>query len=155
MHELVLQTPYPLPPQRHSQLLSIFAGVCGMQPVPYLEKHLIFRPNRRPGEEKVELVGGSQAVKTGKKGKKEGEGEVYYLKLVGSRDIPVETGKRDHTQVNVLMTYGGGQIKRLKLGRAHLSMERARKTLLHTMQWNWKKAAEPHLRKRKNPLSAA
>ena len=58
-----------------------------MQPVPFLEKHLVFRPNRKPGEEKAVQLGGSQDVKADKrKDKKEGEGEVFYLRLVGARD---------------------------------------------------------------------
>ena len=57
-----------------------------MQPVPFLEKHLVFRPNRKPGEEKAVQLGGSQDVKADKrKEKKEGEGEVFYLRLVGAR----------------------------------------------------------------------
>lgn len=47
MHELLLFA--QIPPTQHSHLLSILAGIAAMQPQPFLERHLVFKPSRTPG----------------------------------------------------------------------------------------------------------
>lgn len=82
MHELLLFA--QVPQSRHEQLLNILAGVAGMQPQQVVEKHLIFKPSRPPGQSWAQ-VGGSQGVQNTQVQALQGQlhNELYYLKLVG------------------------------------------------------------------------
>ena len=82
MHELLLIS--QIPPARHLQLLNILAGISAMQPVPVLEKHLVFKPNKNENKARGAQVGGAQDVQ--KALQKETQGEVFYVQLVGERD---------------------------------------------------------------------
>ena len=81
MHELLLFA--PVLPQRHDQLLKILAGVTGMQPQRVVERHLIFKPIRSPGQNSAQ-VGGSQGVQNAQLQALQGQlhNELYYLQLV-------------------------------------------------------------------------
>ena len=95
MHELLLLTPHPLLPTRHPQLLSILTGLSGMQPVPILESHLLFLPNKRPRDPADLLekkVGGSQDVRVEKRRKEEEGVGLWALKCVGER-VAIDKGK--------------------------------------------------------------
>ena len=52
-----------------------------MQPVPILEKHLIFKPNRQPGQTKPAQVGAAQDVQ--KSLQTQTQGDLYYVQVVG------------------------------------------------------------------------
>ncbi|KAL9098101.1 MAG: hypothetical protein Q9163_006175, partial [Psora crenata] len=82
MHELLLFA--QIPSSRHTQLLNILAGVSAMQPVPILEKHLVFKPNRQPGHRKAVQVGAAQDVQ--KQVQAQTLGDVFYLQVVGVLD---------------------------------------------------------------------
>ncbi|KAL8737583.1 MAG: hypothetical protein Q9190_008102, partial [Brigantiaea leucoxantha] len=86
MHELSLLT--SIPSTRHTQLLHILTGIAAMQPQPFNEKHTVFKPTRPAASSRVPLqVGGSQAVRGGRDmkvlGGVQGQGELFYLHLVG------------------------------------------------------------------------
>ena len=104
MHELLLLS-QPIPPPHHSNLLSILAGLTAMQPIPVLEKHLLFKPNRSPSSINAgRVVGGAQDVQAQKTSGGGGTGqgqqggqELYFMKLVGECVASGEeqkTGKR-------------------------------------------------------------
>ena len=61
-----------------------------MQPVPILEKHLIFKPNRREANKAGKAqVGGAQDVQTQTQRtalKDATAGDVFYVQVVGSRE---------------------------------------------------------------------
>jgi mediator of RNA polymerase II transcription subunit 18 len=82
MHELLLFA--QVLPSRHDQLLQILAGVTGMQPQRVVERHLIFKPSRSPGQTSAQ-VGGSQGVQNAQLQAIQGQlhNELYYLQLVG------------------------------------------------------------------------
>lgn len=82
MHELLLFA--QVLPERYDQLLKILAGVTGMQPQRVIERHLIFRPNRSPGQASAQ-VGGNQGVQNAQLQALQGQlhNELYYLQLVG------------------------------------------------------------------------
>ena len=75
-----------LPSARHTQLLNILSGVCGMPPQPLCERHMLFRPARRMAQvDAKDAVGGSQDVMV-KKRTAAGVGatvELWSLRLVG------------------------------------------------------------------------
>ena len=80
MHELLLHA--SVPSSRHDQVLSILAGIAAMQPIPMLERHLVFKPSRPP------LIAGKagpqQGVLAGQMKSVQGQmhGDLFYLKLV-------------------------------------------------------------------------
>lgn len=79
MHELLLFG--QIPSSRYDQVLNILAGVAAMQPVPILEKHLVFRPNKGPGSAGLVQAG------SGHDGQKKAlqaqtQGELFYMQLV-------------------------------------------------------------------------
>ena len=79
MHELLLHA--TLPPTRHHQVLSVLAGIAAMQPVPILEKHLLFKPLLQPGAPgRVNLNPQMKPM--------QGQmlGDLFYLKVVGEID---------------------------------------------------------------------
>lgn len=111
MHELLLFG--QVPQARHDQLLRILAGVTGMQPRRVVERHLIFKPIRSPGQNWAQ-VGGSQGVQNTQAQALQGQlhNELYYLQLVGditdsaaraqmSPRAPVSTGQdSDQSDIN-------------------------------------------------------
>ena len=86
MHELLLHA--SVPGHRHDQILSILAGVAAMQPIPVLEKHLIFKPSRPPSiTGKAGPQQGGQAGQAGQAGQMKAlqgqmHGDLFYLKVV-------------------------------------------------------------------------
>ena len=84
MHELLLHG--AVPTQRHTQVLSILAGIAAMQPQPFHERHLIYKPTR-PVIRASMHVGGSQAVQTKQVNPMQAvqgaiQGDLFYLHLV-------------------------------------------------------------------------
>lgn len=81
MHELLLHA--SVPTARHLQVLSILAGVAAMQPQPFHERHLIYKPTRPPTKAVVQ-IGGSQAVQQNpaQKAKAGTQEDLFYLHLV-------------------------------------------------------------------------
>ena len=82
MHELLLFA--QVPPPQQDQLLKILAGVAGMQPLKVVERHLIFKPSRSPGQSWAQ-VGGSQGVQNSQTQalQRQLHNELFYLQLVG------------------------------------------------------------------------
>ena len=82
MHELLLFA--QVLTSRHDQLLRTLAGVTGMQPHRVVERHLIFKPSRSPGQSAAQ-VGGSQGVQNAQLQTLQGQlhNELYYLQLIG------------------------------------------------------------------------
>lgn len=98
MHELLLFA--QIPPLQHSHLLSILAGIAAMQPQPFLERHLVFKPVRAPGSPRDAELGGPGVV-----GMADGalqafqaqtKGDTFFVQLVGGLKVgKKETGERD------------------------------------------------------------
>ncbi|KAL8930152.1 MAG: hypothetical protein Q9208_000769 [Pyrenodesmia sp. 3 TL-2023] len=78
MHELLLHA--PVPAARHAQVLSILAGIAAMQPQPFHEKHMIYKPTR-PVTRVVKPVGGSQTLQSSNPTQVT-QGDLFYLHLV-------------------------------------------------------------------------
>lgn len=85
MHELSLFSSVPV--SRHTQILNVLTGIAAMQPQPFYEKHLIFKPTRPASSARAPIqVGGSQAVGVGRDMMAlGGQGDLFYLHLV--RDL--------------------------------------------------------------------
>jgi mediator of RNA polymerase II transcription subunit 18, fungi type len=81
MHELLLFA--SVPPSRHTQLLKILAGISGMQPIRVIERHLLFKPKRRPESVSGVQVGGSQGIQNPQAAVQGQVGELFYMQLVG------------------------------------------------------------------------
>ncbi|KAI9764669.1 MAG: Mediator of RNA polymerase II transcription subunit 18, partial [Candelina submexicana] len=94
MHELLLFA--QVPTSRHDQLLKIIAGIAAMQPQRVLERHLIFKPSRKPGPG-GRKAGGSQGVQSSQMQALQGQmhGEMFYMQLVG------EMREEDFTTLSV------------------------------------------------------
>jgi len=95
MHELLLHA--AIPSSRHEQVLSILAGVAAMQPIPILEKHLIFKPSRPPPS------GGKAGPQQGQAGQMKAlqgqmHGDLFYLKLV--QEVKNDRGAAEVENVN-------------------------------------------------------
>ena len=87
MHELLLHA--SIPRSRHTQLLSIFAGISAMQPAPVLEKHLVFKPDATGhGDAKGAAAGktGMQTVEQ-KKLQETAKGDLFYVQVVGEEKV--------------------------------------------------------------------
>lgn len=86
MHELSLMA--QVPASRHAQLLQILVGLAAMQPHRVIERHMIFKPKRTPGQ-RVFQVGGSQDIQTQQSQTLQGQqsGELFYMQLVGEVDV--------------------------------------------------------------------
>ncbi|KAL8748412.1 MAG: hypothetical protein Q9184_007321 [Pyrenodesmia sp. 2 TL-2023] len=78
MHELLLHA--SVPAGRHAQVLSILAGIAAMQPQPFHEKHMIYKPTR-PVTRVVKPVGGSQTLQLSIP-TQAAQGDLFYLHLV-------------------------------------------------------------------------
>ncbi|KAL8861195.1 MAG: hypothetical protein Q9178_002411 [Gyalolechia marmorata] len=84
MHELLLHG--AVPTDRHTQVLSILAGIAAMQPQPFHERHLIYKPIR-PVIRASMHVGGSQAVQSKQVNPMQAvqgaiQGDLFFLHLV-------------------------------------------------------------------------
>ncbi|KAL8822720.1 MAG: hypothetical protein Q9170_008389, partial [Blastenia crenularia] len=92
MHELLLHA--SVPTSRHTQLLSILSGIAAMQPLPFHEQHMIYKPIR-PATKPVTQVGGSQAVQSNPMQAVQGamQGDLFYLHLV--EDLVGKEGGRE------------------------------------------------------------
>ncbi|CAO1600993.1 MAG: hypothetical protein LQ349_002631 [Xanthoria aureola] len=96
MHEILLHG--AVPTNRHGQVLSILAGIAAMQPQPFHERRLIYKPTR-PVTRPSMQVGGSQAVQSKQMNPMQTvqgaiQGDLFYLHLV--EDLVVDgRGKGD------------------------------------------------------------
>lgn len=88
MHELLLFA--QIPPTQQSHLLSILAGIAAMQPQPFLERHLVFKPRRTPGSPRpgpgesgiLGMADGAlHAFQT------QTRGDTFYVQLVGGLKV--------------------------------------------------------------------
>lgn len=104
MHELLLFG--QVPASRYDQVLNILAGIAAMQPQPILEKHLVFKPNRKPGSGTQKQVGGAQDIQK-PRGQDVQAQELFYLQLVADID---EARKKDGNEgtEDLLMNGDGG-----------------------------------------------
>ncbi|KAK4694665.1 hypothetical protein P7C71_g2957, partial [Lecanoromycetidae sp. Uapishka_2] len=93
MHELLLFG--QIPSSRHDQVLNILASVAAMQPVPILEKHLVFKPNKIPGSAgPAQAVNGQDAQKRALQAQT--QGELFYMQLVADvSERPAEASQGD------------------------------------------------------------
>ncbi|KAL6714845.1 Mediator of RNA polymerase II transcription subunit 18 [Lecanora helva] len=86
MHELLLYG--QVPASRHTQVLNVLAGISAMQPQPILEKHLVFKPNRKPpasgAAAQRQGIGGSQDINVQKAGgtQQQQQQDLFYMQLV-------------------------------------------------------------------------
>ena len=117
MHELLLFG--QIPASRHDQVLNILAGIAAMQPVPVLEKHLVFKPNRLPASTRPKQVGAAQDIQKAQMQalQAQTQGDLFYMQMVvdvsgaGGRDgeqsdSVVGAGEETVIQVRDL-SYGG------------------------------------------------
>ncbi|MCJ1467206.1 Mediator of RNA polymerase II transcription subunit 18 [Pseudocyphellaria aurata] len=88
MHELLLFG--QVPRSRHKQVLSILAGIAAMQPQPFVEKHLVFKPARLPGGSRPAHVGAVQGVANPQIQaiQAQTQGDIFYLQLVADVEAP-------------------------------------------------------------------
>lgn len=95
MHELLLFG--QVPSSRHDQVLNILAGVAAMQPVPVLEKHLVFKPNRLPASARPVQIGGAQDIQKSQVQalQAQNQGDLFYLQLVAEPSSTVLKGQGD------------------------------------------------------------
>ena len=88
MYELLLFG--EVPATRHNQVLNVLCGIAAMQPQPIHEKHLIFKPNRKPGSGTQKQVGGAQDIQ--KAGAQAVQvQDLFYVQLVA--DVEGNGGK--------------------------------------------------------------
>jgi len=82
MHELLLFA--PVPGQQHHELLQQLAGLTATQPTRRLERHLVFKAYRRPGNVNTR-IGGSQDLQTPEIQRltKMLNGAMFYTQVVG------------------------------------------------------------------------
>lgn len=106
MHELLLFG--QVPATRHDQVLNVLAGIAAMQPQPVLEKHLVFKPNRKPGSGAQKQVGGAQDIQKARTQQVQAE-ELFYLQLVA--DVDEEGKKAEDGEVEDLVMNGDGGIE--------------------------------------------
>lgn len=83
MHELLLFG--QVPSSRHEQVLSILAGIAAMQPQPFLEKRLVFKPAKLPPGPRPSHAGAVQGVPNQQIQaiQAQTQGDNFYLQLVG------------------------------------------------------------------------
>lgn len=82
MHELLLFG--QIPSSRHNQLLNILAGLAAMQPQPLIEKHLVFKPNRKLTSAEDLPIGAAQEVSKSqlKPLQAQAQGDLFYMQLL-------------------------------------------------------------------------
>ena len=108
MHELLLFG--QIPASRHDQVLNILAGVAAMQPVPVLEKHLIFKPNRLPASARPVQVGGAQDIQKSQVQalQAQNQGDLFYMQLVAEAfdgDIKARVDGLDEIMLDATKVY--------------------------------------------------
>lgn len=105
MHELLLFG--QVPPSRHEQVLSILAGIAAMQPQPFLEKHLVFKPARLPPGSRPGHTGAVQGVPNPQIQaiQAQTQGDIFYLQLVA--DVNTTTASKDQGHGNGNVGMGG------------------------------------------------
>lgn len=108
MHELLLFG--QIPASRHDQVLNILAGVAGMQPVPVLEKHLVFKPNRLPASARPVQVGGAQDIQKSQVQalQAQNQGDLFYMQLVAEAfdgDIKARVDGLDEIMLDATKVY--------------------------------------------------
>lgn len=83
MHELLLFGQVPC--SRHEQVLSILAGIAAMQPQPFLEKRIVFKPVKLPPATRPSHAGAVQGVPNSQIQaiQAQTQGDNFYLQLVG------------------------------------------------------------------------
>lgn len=106
MHELLLFG--QVPAVRHNQVLNILAGIAAMQPQPILEKHLVFKPNRKPGSGTQKQVGGAQDIQKARAQESQAH-ELFYLQLVA--DIQEEAKNDGNEEGGNIVTNDDGGIE--------------------------------------------
>ena len=108
MHELLLFG--QIPASRHDQVLNILAGVAAMQPVPVLEKHLVFKPNRLPASARPVQVGGAQDIQKSQVQalQAQNQGDLFYMQLVAEAfdgDIKARIDGLDEIMLDATKVY--------------------------------------------------
>ena len=109
MHELLLFG--QIPASRHDQVLNIFAGISAMQPVPVLENHLVFKPNRSSGSSRAVQVGAAQDIQKSQVQalQAQAQGDLFYMQLVADvSDTALQ--KRDKEKSDVIMSDHGEKL---------------------------------------------
>lgn len=103
MHELLLFG--QVPASRHDQVLNILAGVAAMQPVPVLEHHLVFKPNRLSGPARPVQVGGAQDIQKSQQAlQAQAQGDLFYMQLVADVADTASTAQTKEDQ-NAAMSF--------------------------------------------------
>ena len=73
-----------------------------MQPQPILEKHLVFKPNRKPGTGPAKPIGGAQDIQKAGGAQAIQAQDLFHMQLVA--DVKEEPGKRtSHDSDDVVM----------------------------------------------------
>ena len=93
MHELLLFA--QVPHSRYNYILNVLTGIAAMQPVPILEKHLIFKPSTPFTGTKAAHVGAFQGVQGVQKlAALQGQagGEMFYVQVVGDMAVDSTRG---------------------------------------------------------------
>ena len=106
MHELLLFG--QVPAARHNQVLNVLAGIAAMQPQPILEKHLVFKPNRKPGSGTQKQVGGAQDIQKARTQEVQAQ-ELFYMQLVA--DINEGEEKDGSGEIGDIIMNGDGGIE--------------------------------------------
>ncbi len=106
MHELLLFG--QVPAARHNQVLNVLAGIAAMQPQPILEKHLVFKPNRKPGSGTQKQVGGAQDIQKARAQESQAQ-ELFYMQLVA--DIHEEAKTEEDEEMGDIVLNGDGGIE--------------------------------------------
>ena len=97
MHELLLFG--QVPASRHDQVLNILAGFAAMQPVPFLENHLVFKPNRLFGPARPVQVGGTQDIQKSQQAlQAQAHGDLFYMQLVTDVADTASTAQTEEDQ---------------------------------------------------------
>lgn len=98
MHELLLFG--QVAASRHEQVLSILAGIAAMQPQPFVEKHLIYKPARLPAGPRPGHTGAVQGVPNPQIQaiQAQTQGDIFYLQLVA--DVNTTTASKEQGQGN-------------------------------------------------------
>ena len=94
MHELSLYS--TVPSAAHARVLHVLAGISATFPTQIAERHLIFKPRNR-AQNQGPKIGGSQGVEVQKTQalQSQGQGELFYLQLIGEIEDGVSTTERE------------------------------------------------------------
>jgi len=115
MHELLLFG--QVPASRHNQVLNVLAGIAAMQPQPILEKHLVYKPNRKPGSGSQKQVGGAQDIQ--KPGAQAVQAQdLFYMQLVADVAEKTTTEQDGGKEDAVMEGVDGGEPELNKVSRS-------------------------------------